>query len=374
MKLVHVMFEPPSPEGSGRNLRDYALGLSLSRLGPSSTMIVQDHFSSEKRYPGRKRSFIEADLPREIVEDITRRIARENPDLVVVEGVYLADIAWRLLSIGQKVIVDMHNLESALLREDDIARRGWRARLFYRRRWKEAEAAEKRLAPRVAGVWVCSHQDAALLRAAVGEAVSIDVIPNPIPAWCGKAEISSPPEPWSVRALYVGHLGYRPNIRAAERLIRTIHPQLKQVFPDAGLDICGRSPGKKLQKLASGIPGLRLTGDPADLAPFYARATVALIPLREGGGTRLKVLEAMALGVPVVATAKAVEGLELVPGETYLAAETDADFVAAVKQLAADAPLRAGLIGAAHRYVRAHHDQHALDAAVRTSLARLSWL
>jgi len=351
-------------------LRNLAVGLGLSGVARTNTIAVQDCYGTQKRYPTRKVSFIEADLQPVVIADVAGQVARIDPDMVVVDGVFLGDIAKRLIADGRRVIIDMHNVESALQQEVDRAKYGWLAALRFRKRWRYAQAAERQLAEIADRIWMCSARDVALMQRIVGDHILMDVIPNPAPAWCRHAEPHSPPDPWIARALFVGHLGYRPNIEAGKRLLHCIQPAIRAVFPDATLDICGRSPGRLLRRHAAGVPGVTLIGDPADLAPFYARATVALIPLAQGGGTRLKVLEAMAMGVPVVATAKAVEGLDVVPDGTFLLAETDADFVTALQRLTADPQLAGRLIDAGRRFVFEHHGQQTIDLAVRHAIDR----
>ncbi len=125
-----------------------------------------------------------------------------------------------------------------------------------------------------------------------------------------------------------------------------------------------------MRKLAKNRPGVTLVGDPPSLRSFYSGATVALIPLTEGGGTRLKVLEAMAVGLPVIATAKAVEGLAIVPDHAFLLAETDADFVDALGRLGKDKGLRTKLAENGRKYVFERHSQMTVDQAVCSAVAR----
>jgi len=366
MKIAHVVFEAPLGHASGAALRNRAIGSSLSRYGQSSTIIVQEQFGAGKRHPKRKRSYLEAHLSDDVIQRVVNEILRSDPNLIVVDGIYLSDIAYRLVADGRRVIVDMHNIESALLKENNLARRKWRARLFYWRRWQRARRAEQALVRAVAGVWTCSERDKALLCAATSGDRRINVVPNPVPDWSVRADL--PQGKADCAAIFVGHLNYRPNIRAAERLMQRIQPLLRADDPDGRLLICGRSPSDNLQRMAKTAAGVELVSDPAELAPLYARARAAMIPLTEGGGTRLKVLEALALGVPVIATAKAVEGLNVVPGQSYLAAELDEEFVQAALQLTADAAFRARLIEGGRRFVRAHHDQDAVDRAVGQGL------
>ncbi|MFD1912485.1 glycosyltransferase family 4 protein [Halodurantibacterium flavum] len=369
MKTVHVVFESPQARSSGAALRNRALGSSLSRLGPSSLIAVQDHFAGGNGRPERKASRIEARIPAEVIKSVLHAVAAQAPDAVIIDGIYLGDVAHALVEAGHRVILDMHNIESALQQEIDLARRGWIARLFYRNRWKQGRDAEGALAKRVAGVWLCSAQDADILRRIAPDHAPIAVVPNPVPEWCQAAD-PAPAAQSGANAIFVGHLGYRPNDRAARRLIRQIQPILRARLPDFSLTICGRSPGRRLRAMGAGQAGVELVADPPDLAPFYSRAAMTLIPLTEGGGTRLKVLEALALGVPVIATAKAVEGIAVVDQETFLAAETDEDFARAAERLARDDALRAALARRGYDFVAAHHMAPAIDQAVAAGLGQ----
>ncbi|WP_162300850.1 glycosyltransferase [Alkalilacustris brevis] len=319
----------------------------------------------------RRKTAIEAALPPWAVERVAQQVA--GADVVVVDGILLADIARHLSEAGHAVIVDMHNVESALLREIDLARRTRLAALWRAGTWRRAAEAERDIARKVCGLWVCSQADRQRLQAIAGPDIFTSVIPNPVPPWCSTVQASSPAarrgaDRDAMRLLFVGHLGYRPNIHAARRLMRHILPALRQDLPDARLDLCGRAPRKSLIRLAARTPGARLTGDPKDLAPFYAEATMTLIPLTEGGGTRLKVLEALQLGLPVIASAKAVEGLDLTHGEHFLRAESDSDFIRAAARLAANPALRESLSRAGRRHIAEGHSHDVLCAAIAHSI------
>ncbi|WP_055685361.1 glycosyltransferase family 4 protein [Loktanella sp. 5RATIMAR09] len=369
MKIVHIVFERPQRHGSGGDLRNLAVFASLSRIGSCSSICVQDAYSAQSKYPNRKLSFIEADLPPSLVRQIADQAMRQKPDLIVIDGMYLADIARHLAREGCRVILDMHNVESVLRKEMDQVRYGWRAGLLHGKRWRAAEQAEREVIEIVDQVWVCSATDAALVRKLGAGDTAVTIVPNPIPDWCYKAAPKAVSGLSAPRILFVGHLGYPPNVVAAKRLLDRIFPQIRKVLPEATMQLCGRTPKKRLIKAASKAEGVTLIANPQELTTYYNHATVVLVPLTEGGGTRLKVLEAMALGLPVVATAKAVEGLAVTPGQTFLLAETDAAFVEAVQRLSAEPKLAMQLADAGLRYVYDHHSPAAIDTATANGTA-----
>jgi glycosyltransferase involved in cell wall biosynthesis len=149
-----------------------------------------------------------------------------------------------------------------------------------------------------------------------------NTIPNPerLPADLPPA----PPRTDGPRLLFAGHLSYPPNIAAAESLATRILPLLRRSLPTATLTIAGRSPAKAVARLAGG--GVEIVADPPAMDRLLAAAHFAVMPLEAGGGTRIKALEAMAWGVPIVASARAVEGLGVRDRQTVRLAESPEDF------------------------------------------------
>lgn len=335
--------------------------------GEVVTVTVADALAKTGHRPSRAKSFIEAELPENVIAEVLRRARPLSDDTVIVEGVYLAKVARRLVSSGMKVVLDAHNVESDLLRETDLARHPILARVQRRGRWRRAAEAERSILRQVTSVLACSQMDADRLRQLAPGMAPVHIVPNPVPAWC--LSTAPKPRPDGICALFVGHLGYRPNIAAARRLGTRILPLLRASDPSAQLTLAGRAPDASLRRLLAGIANVSLVPDPADLAELYAKATMALIALSEGGGTRIKALEAMAIGLPVIASAKAVEGLELTPGREFICAESDAEFVAAALRLARTPSLRADLAARARDFATRHHGPSAIEDAIVAALA-----
>ncbi|MEM1110342.1 MAG: glycosyltransferase family 4 protein [Pseudomonadota bacterium] len=166
--------------------------------------------------------------------------------------------------------------------------------------------------------------------------------------------------------LFVGNLDYCPNRDALERLLGRILPLLHKRHPRLALDVVGKG-AADLAARFSEVAEVRWHGYVEDLQPFYARAAMALVPLRAGGGSRIKLLEAMALGLPIVSTAKAAEGLEVADGEHLLLAETDSALADAADRLLRDPDFAATLARHAAELVRRRYS----PAEVYDQLGRL---
>ena len=372
VKIVQVVFENPTVNGTGGDLRNIAIATALKNSGEVKVISVQDAQPEGRVYPKRKRSFIELRLPSMLVDAIVREVLRHSPDLVIVEGVLIADVMERLVAEGCRVVLDMHNVESLLQQQIDRSKYGWTAWAKRAHRWRAARATDARLAKLASGVWVCSDTDAERVAALTDGQALVEVIPNPVPAWCFECSPRTSLPVGDPVALFVGHLRYQPNIEACKRLLSRIFPALQCKMPAAKLTICGRNPHPDLRSLATDQPQVSLVADPASLVSIYDGATAVVIPLSEGGGTRLKVLEAMARKVPVIANTKAVEGLNLVPGETYLQADTDAEFVKAFQAIAENPTLAGNVATAAHARIGKDFSPARFASRIDHAIARLS--
>lgn len=163
--------------------------------------------------------------------------------------------------------------------------------------------------------------------------------------------------------LFVGNLSGRPNVDAVLFLVNQIWPTIFNRYPHSRLLIAGRTPCEEILALA-GMPGLELHCDVPDLGDLYQKATVALVPIRYGAGTKLKLLEAFGYGVPVVSTSLGCEGVPVQHGEHLLVANSPDFFAEACCHLLADPGLRQHLASAGWDYVRRCHDAIAIQTQV----------
>jgi glycosyltransferase involved in cell wall biosynthesis len=161
--------------------------------------------------------------------------------------------------------------------------------------------------------------------------------------------------------IFVGGYMHPPNEDAALRLLRSIWPRVRESRPDAVLELVGDRPTPSM--LAAGDVGVTMRGRVPELEPLLDRAAAVVLPIRLGGGMRVKAIEALAAGKAVVASRRAIEGLDLADGQQLLLAETDAEFVAATVRLLGDIELRRRLATAARAWAETHVSVDAVASA-----------
>lgn len=207
---------------------------------------------------------------------------------------------------------------------------------------------ERRALARVDSVVTLTERDAEILRATAPRQ-AFSVIPLVV---APRARPLDPVGTTPPKILFVGGFGHVPNVDAARRLANAVAPRLRERFPDIELVLVGASP--PLEVVALRRPGVHVVGDVPSIEPYLDEAAVVVAPLRIGGGMRVKVLDALAAGKAIVASPRAVAGLDVVNGEHLLIAERDDELVAAVSRLLADPDERRALAMGALRYVAAH--------------------
>lgn len=204
---------------------------------------------------------------------------------------------------------------------------------------------------------VTSREDAEVLRRLAQDGrARWTVIPNGVDlAFFSPQPIAREP----ATLIFTGKMSYHANVAAALDLIREIMPRIWRRWPEVRLWIVGRNPPPLLHRAARD-PRVRIVGTVPDLRPYLARATLAVCPLRYAVGIQNKVLEAMAMGTPVVVTPPALGGLAAVPGRDLWVAEGAGAFAEAVGRLLESPAERAALGAAGRAYVEAHHRWEAL--------------
>jgi len=215
---------------------------------------------------------------------------------------------------------------------------------------------ERRIARRAAVEVVCGPDDETFIRARISREVPVRVITNGVdldfftPAAAPVSRDAAP------TVVFCGAMDYTPNVDALRWFFETMHEPLRRAVPDLRVLVVGKSPAPEVQAHA-GRPGVTVTGGVPDVRPYYRRAWLQIVPLRIGGGTRLKIPESMAMGTPVVSTTIGAQGLDLRHGDDLLLGDTPEEFVRETARGLQDAALR----------------RHLEEEGMRTVHARLSW-
>lgn len=319
----------------------------------------------------KRRTPLDTRISEIALERLLNELRAFRPHTIVVEGIPLYALLPRLRPLPATLVLDMHNIESDLSRQT-TDQTSWFKSLFSKTARNPRRLLEMELGalPLVDKVWVCSEQDRERLLALSGGKTNADVVPNGIPRFEQiPGELPRLPSiiDGKPTILFVGHLRYRPNMDAVRRLATRILPLLRDTLGEARLIIAGREPHRSLSDLHD-LPGVELIANPASLDDLYRSAHLTIVPLESGGGTRLKILEAMAWGVPVVATRLAAEGLDLADELDLDFAESDEALVARALALLNDNERRQSRRLRARKTAERMFGPAAIEAAIARSL------
>jgi len=259
-------------------------------------------------------------------------------DIVNLEFPYLGHCVLRQAPPDEKLprlVVDSHEIAYDLARQFAAAGANFSRRLYAGANWRKLRREELGIYGEADGVYLCSAEDQQRLLDEIPDAHTV-VIPN-----AADVDYYQPrrtdPAPDGRTVVYFGLLSTIPNIDAVTHFIQDIWPRIAGTHPDARCKIIGGRPPPSLLALAG--PGVELTGFVPDLRPHLAAAAAVVVPLRQGGGTRLKIVEAMAMGKAIVSTTLGAEGIEAVPGRDLLIEDDPLAFADAVSRLLAEPDL-----------------------------------
>jgi glycosyltransferase involved in cell wall biosynthesis len=247
--------------------------------------------------------------------------------------------------------VELGGYQSAFSPDRPILRR-WRGRLF----WWKLQRAVPPLLKRFSAGTVVSETEQQLLESMAPYFGPIEIIPNCLD-YNSYQTIQATPQPGTL--VFSGSLTFSANYEAMAFFLREIYPLIRLELPDVRLCITGKHDNLPLP-IDPSDSQVTLTGYVDDVRPLIAGSWVSIVPLLTGGGTRLKILEAMALGTPVVSTTKGAEGLAVESGRHLLIADRPEDFAAAVVRICREADLREQLAAEARCLVAERYDWSAV--------------
>ncbi len=215
---------------------------------------------------------------------------------------------------------------------------------------------EKRMAKRSQLQVLCGPDDEVFVREQISKTAPVKVIANGVDLDYFQAGSNPEPRGAPPTVLFCGAMDYTPNVDALRWFFSEIHHRLIQQVPDLKIFIVGKSPLKEVQAYAE-HQGVTVTGSVDDVRPYYRRAWVQMVPLRIGGGTRLKIVESLAIGTPVVSTTLGAQGLGLTHGANILLADTAEAFAEQMIRALHSAPLR----------------EHLRENGIRIAKSRFGW-
>ena len=406
---------PPSPEiqtlvvmcrrldrpHGGSALRNLQNVRGLAKLGPVDVITVgpseaatpvegvrhYEHIARETKVSGLQRLWgkrwvfapsahpMVSDLYQDsVVQSIARKFQKTSYDVAVVEELvlarYLADLKRGLC----QTIFDAHNLEGSLSGDMAASQNGTGALGKWKRSFLDRQlvAAEKHFASASNRVWACSTVDQEGFEKLIGKSPSVDVIPNSIdvPVYA-QADRCHEADDWRdepVLLTYLGAYSYYPNEQAALELIREVLPILSAQGVRAKIRLVGANPTAAMKAAANGRDDVEITGPVDSVLPYLKQRCLMVLPIRLGGGTRLKILEAFAVNRPVITTAKGVEGIEAEDGRHLLVRESAVEIAEAAVRLWQDRDLRTSLCRNAHQLVSASYSFESTGELIRESV------
>ncbi|TMC15183.1 MAG: glycosyltransferase [Chloroflexi bacterium] len=364
MNILILSFNLPSPQ-SGASTRNYQVLKMLAAKHNCSLLAFQPGGSDKESAiaaieqlassvhvipwsePAKRRQQLVSTLcgksytlqsyyRREMQDAIDALVAHEHYDVVLYESVLMA--TYRLPK-HVKVIIDQHNIEFEV-RQRTYQQERTSVRKWYN--WLESHlirAAEIERCRSAHTVLVTSEREHLILKRLLPTRV-IQVLPNGVDTKRFQKDDVLQEVPG--RIIFTGSMEYYPNVQAVLFFAQRCWPLIRAQLPTATWQIIGKNPLPEVLKLAE-LPGVTVIGSVPDMRPYLAQAEVALAPLLIGSGTRLKILEALAMQKAVVSTSLGCEGLVVIPGKHLLVADQPERFAQAVLNLLLDPQLRAAL-------------------------------
>jgi sugar transferase (PEP-CTERM/EpsH1 system associated) len=304
----------------------------------------------------------------EMKQTIQSLASKKSFNIVHFDGTHMAAYAPLVKALLPKaqVFFNWHNIESEGMQRYAELQSSWAKSLYARLTSRRLAAVERDLVVKRYGNIVCSERERKQL-SALAPTARIAVVENGVDtSYFEGLKVAADPN----RIVFVGLMAYHANIDAIVWFTREIWPKLRLALPGKILTIVGAKPDPAVRQLRN-EPAVEVTGTVPDVRPYYSDAFAAIAPLRTGAGTRLKILEAMAAGTPVVSTSLGAEGLQVSSGKEILLAESAEEWLKAFSQLA-DETFRDRMIKAARELVCSRYDWKILRESLY--LAYSGWL
>jgi glycosyltransferase involved in cell wall biosynthesis len=261
-----------------------------------------------------------------VQDKIREMLEADHFDLILANFAFMAHLIPLDLARNTPVVLDEHESEGLLwrqyLREGGLAKRAFALLNLFKLR-----GFQRAVSSRIVAMLSASEREANFARTFLPARVKLWIVPNGVDT---DFFVPAAPDGESAPSLMLcAGFGVYRNCEAASWFVRQIFPQVRKAIPDAQFWVVGSNPPPEIRQLEE-VAGVHVTGTVEDVRPYYARAAISVAPYRYGEGTKLKVLEAMACGVPVVSTTVGCQGIQVRDGEHLLVADTPDAFTESV--------------------------------------------
>jgi glycosyltransferase involved in cell wall biosynthesis len=277
---------------------------------------------------------------KEFADVLTTWVQTGDYDLIHFDTISLIPFS-RFIPRDIPKVLDHHNIESHMLLRRAENEINLLKKIYFLYEGARLQRYEQRECPRFELNITCSDTDSDRLKK-LAPACAVTTIPNGVDIDYFKPGIESSRRN---RLIFVGTMSWYPNIDAVLYIAEKLWGPLKNQFPDLQIDIVGANPPAAIKSLEATHPGFHVHGFVDDVRPYIGEAAIYICPIRDGGGTKLKILDAMAMAKALIAHPIACEGIAVTPHKDVLFAETPAQYVEHVGQLLKDSEKRA-ILGA----------------------------
>jgi len=244
-----------------------------------------------------------------------------------------------------KLLLFQHNVESQIWKRQFETAGNWIVKVYMYIQWKRYDRFEKEMCARFKGVIAVSEDDADRFVNEFHLKNILGYVPTGVDLEYFSDVFRNPEKGHLV---FLGSMDWRPNIEGIIEFVASVYPLVKAAYPSARLTIIGRNPSHSVIELQAVDSSISVTGTVEDVRPYLGRGAISVVPLRVGGGTRIKIFESMAMGVPVVSTKTGAEGLPIIDGVNICIADDPVTFANQIVRLLNDEAYSA-LIGESGR-------------------------
>lgn len=359
MNILFVVPRNPEPPDTGGKIRTYNLIKQARAHGHEVTVLP--FFGRDSVSTKTVLSAIRLGLPLSVAkyrnykmaEAINRAIREKSIDLVHFDHVHMGQ--YIDICPGIPCIIDEHNVECLILKRLAQNTRNPLKRIIFLREQSRMAALEVRVCSKAFRVLFVSEEDRQNYGQLGADFNNIVVVPNGVDVEYFRSTVHSP-QSAEESVVFTGSMDWLPNSDSVEYFCKEILPFVWAQNPEVKFYVVGKNPPRNIKKLGQNDPRIIVTGGVVDVRPYVEKAKIFVVPLRIGGGTRLKILEAMSMEKAVVSTTIGAEGIRCVDGRDIALADTPQAFADKILGLLRDEAKRAELGSAGRHLVLGAYD------------------